>query len=323
MHELTSMGAQPTGLTGEALIDAILEFLADQDLLTLQDIRASLEREIDGAGPDALLALRARLVADNGWSYYPRDPLAQRIHHRLADRFLGDGSELRGAHYLALVTGSPVVIVANHLSYADANVIEILLQRAGVAVLANRLTALAGPKVFSSRERRFSSLCFGTIKVPQSSDVASGEAVLSGREVARAARQSIDVARARLREGDALVLFAEGTRSRSREMQPMLAGVARYLDLPGTWVLPAGLVGPEALFPVEISNLRPARVVLQLGHPIPAGALLARADGDRRLIMDAIGLAVAETLPAEYQGVYRIADSLPDAKSVLCDSRTT
>jgi hypothetical protein len=27
MNELTSMGAQPIGLTGEALIDAILEFL--------------------------------------------------------------------------------------------------------------------------------------------------------------------------------------------------------------------------------------------------------------------------------------------------------
>ena len=46
----------------------------------------------------------------------------------------------------------------------------------GDAALANRLTAVAGPKVFTSRERRFSSLCFGTIKVPQSSEVASGEA---------------------------------------------------------------------------------------------------------------------------------------------------
>ena len=160
------MGAQPTSLSRETLIDAILEFLAGQDLLTLQDIRAALEIEIDRAGRDALLALKARLVADDGWAYYPRDPLAQRIHHLLASRFLAGGSELRDAHYLGTVTNAPVVIVANHLSYADANVIEVLLQRAGAADLANRLTALAGPKVFTSRERRFSSLCFGTVKVP-------------------------------------------------------------------------------------------------------------------------------------------------------------
>ena len=165
--------------------------------------------------------------------------------------------------------------------------------------MGNRLTALAGPKVFTSRERRFSSLCFGTVKVPQSAEVASGEAVLNGREVARAARRSIDVALGRLREGDALVLFAEGTRSRTGEMQSMLAGAARYLEVPGTWLLPAGLTGSEALFPVDVSAPRPARVVLHLGRPMRAGALVALADGDRRLIMDAIGLAVAETLPAD------------------------
>ena len=175
------MEAPPSGLSREVLIGAILDFLVDQDLLTRRDIRAGLEREIDRAGPEALLSLRTRLTADHGWDYYPRDPLAQRIHHLLADRFLGPGSALDGAHYLAPLTTAPLVIVANHLSYSDANVVEVLLQRAGGAAIADRLTALAGPKVFTSRERRFSSLCFGTIKVPQSADVASEEAVLDSR----------------------------------------------------------------------------------------------------------------------------------------------
>jgi 1-acyl-sn-glycerol-3-phosphate acyltransferase len=320
---MTSMEARPSGLSREVLVNAILEFLDDQDLLTVRDIRAALDREIDGAGPDALLGLKARLVADNGWAYYPRDPLAQRIHHLLADRFLAQGSELRNAHELARVRNAPAVIVANHLSYADANVIEVLLQRAGGAELVNRLTALAGPKVFTSRERRFSSLCFGTVKVPQSAEVASGEAVLTGREVARAARQSIDVALARLREGDALLLFGEGTRSRSGQMQLMLAGVARYLNVPGTWVLPVGLAGSETLLPVEGSALRPTRVVLQVGRPIRANALVGGAEGDRRVIMDAIGLAVAESVPPEYRGVYRNEQSFPEAKRVLYESRNT
>ncbi len=305
----------------EALVGAILDFLADQDLLTLQEIRAALEAEVDRAGPDALLALRERLTADHGWTYYPRDPLAQSIHHLLADRFLGPGSELRGGDNVAAVSDAPLVIVANHLSYADANVIEVLLQRFGHAALANRLTALAGPKVFSSRERRFSSLCFGTVKVPQSADVASGEAVLRSREVARAARQAIDVARGRLRDGDALLLFGEGTRSRAAEMQPMLAGVARYFDMPGTLILPAALSGPEALFPIEGARLRPARLILHTASPIRADALLERAAQDRRVIMDAIGLAVAEVALPSYRGVYADAGRFPEARDVLRDVR--
>jgi 1-acyl-sn-glycerol-3-phosphate acyltransferase len=270
-----------------------------------------------------LLALKTRLVADNGWDYYSRDPLAQRIHHLLADRILGLGSELREAHYLTQVDRAPVVIVANHLSYADANVIEVLLQRAGASSVANRLTALAGPKVFTSRQRRFSSLCFGTVKVPQSADVASEDAVLNARELARAARRAIDVAMDRLREGDALILFGEGTRSRTGEMQSMLPGAARYLDVPGTWVLPAGLTGSEALFSVKTSMLRPARVMVELGRPLRADTLTARADGNRRLMMDTIGLAVAEALPPEYRGFYRSAENFPHASNLLRDVRST
>lgn len=301
------------------LIAAILDFLAGQDLLTLNDIRAALDTEIDRAGPEALVALKARLTADTGWDYYPGDPLARRIHHLLADRFLDPGSQLLGAQQLAAVAGAPVVIVANHLSYADANLVETLLQRGGGAEVADRLTATAGPKVYSSRQRRFSSLCFGTIKVPQSAGVASEEAVMNAREVARAARRSIDVAHERLGAGDALLLFGEGTRSRTAAMQPMLAGVARYLDEPGTWLMPAGLVGAETLFPVGDSTIRPARVTVQLGQPFQASALLKRAGGDRRLVMDAIGLSVAELLPASYRGVYGATD-LREAASVLRDA---
>ena len=287
------------------LVEAILAFLPRQDLLSSADIRTALEDEIDRAGPDAVLALKTRLSADHGWDYYPPDPLARAIHHRLADRFLTADSEVVGVERLNALGGVPVVIVANHLSYADANVIEVLLQRSGGTALADRLTALAGPKVFTSRERRFSSLCFGTIKVPQSSDVSSEEAVLNPREVARAARRAIEVARARLAAGDALLLFGEGTRSRTAAMQPMLPAVARYLDVPGTWVVPVGLAGPETLFSVEDSTLRPARVVMRIGHPIRAADLHARAGGHRRAIMDALGHAIAELVPPPYQGVYR------------------
>ena len=303
----------------DRLVAAILAFLNEEDLLTVGDVRAALETEIDAAGPGALLELKARLDADLGWNYYPRDPLAQRIHHLLADRFLQATSRVLGVEHLAALQSGPVAIFGNHLSYADANVVEVLLQRSGGggAPLANRLTAIAGPKVFSSRQRRFSSLCFGTIKVPQSTEVSSAEAVLSVREVARAARQAIDVAHARLDAGDALLIFAEGTRTRTGGMQRFLPGVARYLKVPGIRILPVGLTGSEALFPVGTDRIQPAHMVMRIGRPIPADALLDRGRGDRRLTMDAIGLAVAELLPPEYRGVYGNERSFAEATRVL------
>jgi 1-acyl-sn-glycerol-3-phosphate acyltransferase len=302
-----------------ALVDGIVEFLGGRALLDRDDVSAALEREIDRDGAESLLALKEHLCADDGWAYYPPDGLARRIHHLLAGRFLAPESRVEGTAHASAVAGAPVVIAANHLSYADANVIEMLLHQSGgdAAHLANRLTALAGPKVFTSRERRFSSLCFGTVKVPQSADVSSDEAVLDARGVARAARQAIGVAQARLVAGDALVLFGEGTRSRSGGMQRMLAAVARYLEAPGTWVVPAGLTGSEALFPVDGSRLQPARVTLTLGHPVRADALLAACHGDRRVATDAVGLAIAQLLPPEYRGVYADVDAFAAAWRVI------
>ena len=161
------------------------------------------------------------------------------------------------------------------------------------------------------------SLCFGTVKVPQSADVSSEEAVLDAREVARAARRAIAVAHERLAAGDALILFGEGTRSRSGGMQRMLAAVARYLEVPGTWVLPAGLTGSEALFPVDGSRLQPTRVIMTLGRPLRADALLAGCDGDRRVAMDAVGLAIAQLLPPEYRGIYAEAGDFAVASEVV------
>jgi 1-acyl-sn-glycerol-3-phosphate acyltransferase len=183
------MERQPDRASRDALIGAILEFLAGQDLLRLQDIRVALEREVDDASGYALLRLKSRLTTDNGWDYYSPDPLARRIHHLLAKCFLDPSSRVEGSDQLAKVGDAPLAIFANHLSYADANVVEILLRRCGCAAIADRLTAIAGPKVFTSRQRRFSSLCFGTIKVPQSAEVSSEEAALNAREVAIAAHR--------------------------------------------------------------------------------------------------------------------------------------
>jgi len=288
------------------LVDAITSFLAHGHAPQLGDIRATLERTIDDAGPDAIGSMASRLSAAGAdWQYYPRDPLARRIHHVLAPCVLRHDPAVTGGAHLSHLSSEPLLLVANHLSYSDANVLDVALQNSGHQALCDRLTVVAGPKVYSNVRRRFSSLCFGTIKVPQNSGRSSEEAVMHPREVARAARRAIEVAQDRLRLGEALLVFAEGSRSRSADMQPFLAGVARYVDCAPSWVVPIGLAGTERLFPIDGDALNPVPITVAIGRPVEAHVLVDRTRGNRRTLMDCLGFAIADLLPPAYRGVYK------------------
>jgi hypothetical protein len=83
-------------------------------------------------------------------------------------------------------------------------------------------------------------------------------------------------------------------------------------------VLPAGIVGSEAMFPIGEDALYAVTVVARAGRPIMASALRKAAGGDRRLMMDVVGLAIAEQLPHDYRGVYADdAADLDEARLVL------
>src|SRR5437868_3882970 len=102
-------------------------------------MRAAVVAEIDGTPNTALLGLGRRLAtAGEDWRYYESDPVARRLHHVLADHILKPGSMLEGIEHVHAVVGKPVVMFANHLSYADANLVEVLLHRAGGDELAHR-----------------------------------------------------------------------------------------------------------------------------------------------------------------------------------------
>ena len=155
----------------EPLVEAIVRFLAHEHATDTREIRSCLEQAIDESGPDAIEKMAERLArSGSDWTHTPRDPLARRIHCELAPRVLKHEPIVTGTEHLATVSGKPVVIVANHLSYSDANVLDVVLQKVGATSLADRLTVVAGPKVYSSVSRRFSSLCFGTIKCRRSTE---------------------------------------------------------------------------------------------------------------------------------------------------------
>ena len=288
-----------------ALVDNIATFVAHKAGVTLDAAQACVENTLQQFETAAVDALRSRLSQSaDQWSYYPPDPVAREIHYAMAPLVLNDPPLVVGVAHLDAVRDKPVIIVSNHLSYSDANVIQVLLHQCGRRDITERLTVVAGPKVYSALPRRFSSLCFGTIKSPQNESVSSGEAAMPAREVALAARETIAAAEARLRMNDALLLFPEGTRSRTGAMQPFLAGISRYFELDDLWIVPMGLQGTERMFAIGEERLASVPIVLTIGAPIPVSDLRDRAGSDRRAFVDGLGTAVASVLPPEFRGCY-------------------
>jgi hypothetical protein len=72
------------------------------------------------------------------------------------------------------------------------------------------------------------------------------------------------------------------------------------------------------MFPIGDDTIHRVRITAVLGPSFSAGELRDLSSGNRRTIIDAVGLAIAELLPEEYQGAYGdSADDIADARRVL------
>ncbi len=289
----------------QELVDGLLALIGQGATPVALGLRAELAKFAEGASDAALGEFLERLRTTGGdWGYHAPDPVARELSHLVVGQLFEAGSELLGSEQLAAVRRKPVILLANHLAFVDANALEALLWRADLADICRRLCVVVGPKVFSLPLRRVASLCFGSVKIPQSQSRASDEALMPPREAARISLDMVRLAGERMDAGDALLVFVEGTRSREGAMQRALPGVARYLEYPDALLVPIGLTGTEKLVTIGDERLHPARVTARIGAPIQARVLLERCRNRRALCMDTLGFAIAALLPVEYRGVY-------------------
>ncbi len=185
--------------------------------------------------------------------------------------------------------GTPLVIICNHASYADSHIIEQLLIRVGFKDLTRRLYHLAGQKTYRTLWRRFFTFGVNTIKVIQS--VAE-----EAPEVKR--RQAIESYRAfkRVVQANPVLLFPEGTRTRTGRMGSVVPALARYLR--GNLVLPMALQGTERILGVGYRVPRPGSVVLRIGRPFIAEAV---PTVDKRQEMAAYAQRIVDLLDPAYR----------------------
>jgi 1-acyl-sn-glycerol-3-phosphate acyltransferase len=304
-----------------ALVERLLALMGQDRTAESAALRTRLVEYAANVSDTALAAFLGRLrTTGEDWGYEAPDPVARDLSRLALDVMLEPGSAVEGAAALHGARGRPAILLPNHLAFVDANALDALLFRSGLSDVLGGLAVLVGPKVFSLPLRRVASLCFGTVKIPQSTSRATGEAVMSPREVARISAESIRVAQSRLDAGERLLVFVEGSRSRNARLERALAGVTRYLEHPGLLLIPVGLAGTEKIVAIGDESLHPARATARFGAPIDAALLLARCKHRRQLVMDVVGLRIASLLPESYRGVYASADPALEPAREIAES---
>jgi len=177
-------------------------------------------------------------------------------------------------------TEGPLIVVANHLSIADPPVLSASLQR--------RI-------VYMAKEESF--------RHPIEGPLVRGFRAFPVRR-GQLDRQALRSAQQVLREGLALGMFPEGTRSRTAQLQQGNHGTALIALRSGAPLLPVALTGTEKVLGPRLLLGR-LRITVSVGKPFslpPVDGRLTKAQlaSATELIM----ARLAELLPESYKGVY-------------------
>jgi 1-acyl-sn-glycerol-3-phosphate acyltransferase len=151
---------------------------------------------------------------------------------------------MRVIHPERMVESGPLLIAVNHSSFFDPPLAGICSHR-GVFYLA-RKTLLKWPF--------FGPLFPAMNVIPVERD---GNDMSALREVIK-----------KVKEGNAVLLFPEGTRSRDGDLQPARAGIGLVIAKTGAPVLPMRIFGAYEAFPKSARRFQLSQITVVIGEPI-------------------------------------------------------
>jgi 1-acyl-sn-glycerol-3-phosphate acyltransferase len=173
-----------------------------------------------------------------------------------------------------------VILAANHLSWTDIPLVPLHFRR---------------KVVYMAKEEYFKGKIAWLVRFLGAFPVKRGEGD----------RQALRAAEEQLKKGNILVIFPEGTRSRTRTLAKAHAGMGMIALRSGVPVVPVAIWGSEN----ALKKLG-APVTISYGEPMilkPKGNKITREDIDEAT--DKVMRKIAEMLPSAYRGVYLEAQS--------------
>lgn len=174
----------------------------------------------------------------------------------------------------------PLLVIANHLNLADPPVLGISLGR--------RAVFMAKDELFRSRIVAYLMRNFGVFPV------AKG----------RLDREALGKAMQVLSDGQALVIFPEGMRSKSRRLKVAFHGAALLALRSGAPVVPVGISGTEKITGLACLWRRP-EITVNIGPPFTLPPVNGKLTKSGLLgLTDVMMVCIAELLPPEYRGHY-------------------
>lgn len=195
--------------------------------------------------------------------------------------------DVKGLEKLNCDFKRPYLFVCNHLSNSDGLVLNKVLEKENVIFVA-------GKKLESNT---LTNLGFKTVRSisisPNSPDKVAIKKVISA-----------------VKEGNSILIFPEGTRSRTAKMLEGKKGILLFAKLTNAPIVPIGIWGTEKFMPIEKDMGKEAfydaDVHINIGEVFN---LPNKSDDETKenwevKCLNHIMVSIAELLPKEYRGFY-------------------
>jgi 1-acyl-sn-glycerol-3-phosphate acyltransferase len=166
--------------------------------------------------------------------------------------------------------------MANHLSLVDVWAV---------------LVAIPVPLRFIAKKQLGAIPLFGWA-------MRAGRFIFIDRQNAASARRSIDEAAKRVRSGQSVVMFPEGTRSRDGRLGPFKKGGFHLAISSGVDIVPVAIWGSRELMPRGSARIYAGEVSIEIDEPIPTSSLSV---DDRDALVERVRDRIASMLEAATQ----------------------
>ncbi len=181
------------------------------------------------------------------------------------------GVKLEVKMHAPLEPGRPYVFMPNHASMVDIWVVFV---------------AIPARFRFIAKKQLASIPLFGWA-------MAAGRFIFIDRQNAASARRTMDEASRRIRSGQSVVIFPEGTRTRDGRLMPFKKGGFHLAIDSGAAIVPVAIKGSREVMPRGAALIRAGTVTLEVDEPIPTTGLTT---SDRDALIDKVRGRVAAML---------------------------